>query len=394
MPPADMPNLFDVSHELVEKQTTSTLCLNTSDGFVVHSQEELVASLREQLSLQHQLASQFEIDLAARDELVSLLSTQLRDAETGAEKYRKEVERRQSAMRALRRKVGELEKICRGLEDEVERSREESFERSVMDEASEGALVVLHGSIGQLKGDLEKAKDVEAKLTEECDALKCKVAEIGSEKIGLEEREKELSALVESKMDEIKQLEGKVEELSQAGINAQETIDSLRSDMADKQQMIDDEREKYNLAESQWLEEKAGLITRLEAHGSSQDSHDADVKILQRKLDEREEEVKVLKAEVEAQWDHAEKADEKITRLEGEKEGLAKSVQALHSKVEEVGSQWKESDGRRAELEEELSDTLAAKGEIEEERDHVRGFFRIYRVGSELMAISCSLWRT
>ena len=369
---SSLPVLGTKELVLAPVQRMNTSSLDASDKLVVPTQDELVASLREQLSLQQQLASQFEIDLTARDELVSMLSTQLQNAELGAEKYRKEVERRQTAMRALRRKVNELEKICRGLEEEVDRSREESFERSVMDEASEGALVVLHGSIGQLKGELERAKEDEGKLREERDALKTQVENYGEEKQRSEARERDLAALLESKVDEIKQLEVKVNEASQVDSQAQQTIDSLREEVAETQQAVEDEREKYGLAESQWLQEKADLMSRLEtAHASDHDSHNTDLEALQRKLDEKEEEVGVLRAEVEAQWDHAEKADEKITRLEGEKEGLAKSVQALHSKVEELGGQWKESDGRRTELEEELNNALAAKDEIEQERDQV-----------------------
>ena len=199
--------------------------------------------------MQQQLVSQFDVDLTARDELVTLLSTQLSIAEAGAEKYRNEAKRRQGAMRMLRRKVGELEKICRGLEEEVERSREESFERSVMDEASEGALIVLQGSIGQLKAELEKAREDEVKVREERD---------------------------------------------------------------------------------------------------------------------------VLKAEVDAQWGHAEKADEKVKGLEGEREALARSVQALQAKVEELGSERKEAQAQRAQLEDELNQARAAKGEAEHERDQVR----------------------
>ena len=367
-----LPALGTKELVLAPVQRMNTSSLDASGRLVVSTQDELVASLREQLSLQQQLASQFEIDLTARDELVSMLSTQLQNAELGAEKYRKEVERRQTAMRALRRKVNELEKICRGLEEEVDRSREESFERSVMDEASEGALVVLHGSIGQLKGELERAKEDEGKLREERDALKTQVENYGEEKQRSEAREKDFAALLESKVNEIKQLEVKVNEASQVDSQAQQTIDSLREEVAETQQAVEDEREKYGLAESQWLQEKADLMSRLEtAHASDHDSHNTDLEALQRKLDEKEEEVGVLRAEVEAQWDHAEKADEKITRLEGEKEGLAKSVQALHSKVEELGGQWKESDGRRMELEEELNNALAAKDEIEQERDQV-----------------------
>ncbi|KAF8485485.1 hypothetical protein JB92DRAFT_3027016, partial [Gautieria morchelliformis] len=275
---------------LIPKQMISTPSGIFSEGLVVHSQEELVASLREQLSLQHQLASQYEVDLTARDELVSLLSTQLQNAEAGAEKYRKEVQRRQTAMRGLRHKLNELEMICRGLEDEIERSREESFERSVMDEASEGALVVLHGNIGQLKGELEKAAEKEAKLRRERDLLTSEVDKFGDERQRLEGRERELNALVESKTNEIQKLEDKVEEANLLQSQAQQTIDSLQAEVAEKQQVIDDEREKSKAEDDVALgsvKERVATLTdeigrlKRQVHDLQQESADKEVKLLQ-----------------------------------------------------------------------------------------------------------------
>ncbi|KAF8583400.1 hypothetical protein K439DRAFT_1412137 [Ramaria rubella] len=338
---------------------------------MICNQEELVASLREQLSLQHQLASQFEVDLAARDELVSLLSTQLQNAVVGQEKFRKEVERRQSAMRTLRRKVGELEKICRGLEEEVERSREESFDRSVMDEASEGALVVLHGSIGQLKSGLEKAKEEEAKLRQECDALKDEVKASEAKRQMLEQTAKGLRMMVEGKTEQINRLESKVVDASNADFQDQLTIKSLQVELAELQQMMEEEREKRSLTEMQWTQEKDKLLISLNAQSSDYDTHETDLKDLRKKLDEKTEEARMLKIEVEAQWEHAEKADEKIKRLEGEKEGLTKSVESLHSKVEELGREWKEGEERKSTLEDELNEAWSAKEEIEHERDQL-----------------------
>lgn len=375
---------------LVPKQMTNTLSLDASEGLVVHSQEELVAALREQLSIQQQLAVQFEVDLSARDELVSMLTTQLQISEAGAEKYRKEVERRQNAMRMLRRKVGELEKICRALEDEVERSREESFERSVMDEASGGALVVLHGNIGQLKGELERVKEEEVKLRQECEMLKGEAKKFADEKQRLEEADRELKEIVESKANEIKELERKMDGV---GSQAQQTLDSLQAEVAEKQQVIDDERERHDATESQWLEEKASLMTRLDARISDEGTRNADLELLRRTLDERDEEMKTLKAELEAQWARTEKADETVTRLEDEKEGLTKSMQTLHTEVEELNGQRKESENKRAELEEELNEAWAAKDEIEQERNHVRASALSILFRSVLIATSRSLLR-
>ncbi|KAF8525461.1 hypothetical protein BU17DRAFT_62616 [Hysterangium stoloniferum] len=130
-----------------------------------------MAKLREQISLQQQLVCQFKIELNACEEQVSLLSAQLRNAEAGAEKYLKEVRRQQAAMCSLRRKVSELEKLCRILE-EIERSKEGIFDRSIVDEASKGVLVVLNASIGQFKVELDDARVYEKQAREETHKLK------------------------------------------------------------------------------------------------------------------------------------------------------------------------------------------------------------------------------
>ncbi|KAF8500711.1 hypothetical protein BU17DRAFT_102387 [Hysterangium stoloniferum] len=103
--------------------------------------EELVVKLQVQISLQQQIACQFKVELDAREKQVSLLSAQLKNAEAGAEKYLKEVGRRQAAMRSLRRK----------------RSKE-AGRTGVLDETSNGALEILHAGIGQLKAELDSAR--------------------------------------------------------------------------------------------------------------------------------------------------------------------------------------------------------------------------------------------
>lgn len=284
-----------------------------------YSHEELLCCVREQLSLQQLLASQFEIDLSARDELVSILSTKLQTSETTVEKYRKEIEKRQISMRALRHKVADLEKLCQGLEEEVERSREESFERSVMDEASEGALVVLHGSIGQLKSELQKAKEESLALRQERDSVR-------------------------------------------------EDNVSLQAQLQESKQTLNEEHGRWTLAE----ESKKNLEAQLLSQNAKHDATSAVIEAIQRTIYEKEGEIKMLREELEAQWQNTEKADEKIKSLQGEKEGLAKSVQALEARVEELGAQWKDTDARRAELEEELNEARITIEEIEHERDQVR----------------------
>jgi len=110
----------------------------------------MIWSLRTQVALQQELCAQYEVDLGARDALVSALTQRVDTAE-------KENEKRRGVVRGWKKKVQELERLCRNLEDEVDRSREESVERSIIDAASGEALRQLHGQIAGLereKGEL------------------------------------------------------------------------------------------------------------------------------------------------------------------------------------------------------------------------------------------------
>jgi len=329
-----------------------------------YTHDELVSVLYQQLSIQNELASQFEVDLAARDELVTILSTQLQNSEGTLVKYRREVEKRQAAMRALRRKVADLEKLCRGLEEEVERSREESFDRSVMDEASEGALVVLHGSIGQLKGELEKVRE---EGVQERESMKKEIQNLSAERDALLEKEKAFQVSLEDQKVEMEHLRSELSEASEA----QDTVVSLRQQLEEKESRLEDEREHFRLKEEGWEADRNDLEVRLEAARSEHVAYDGNVDGLQQAINEKDEELRILREELEAQWTNVEKADERIKSLEGEKEGLTKSVQALDAKVEELGAQWREAEAKRTELEEELNEAWAIKEELEQERDHV-----------------------
>ncbi len=133
-------------------------------------EESIIMSLQTQLALRTELCSQYEADLKARDELVELLSRQIADAE-------KEEAKRKTALRSWKRKVQDLERACRQLEEAVEDSRQMSMERSVMDEASSEALRMLHRQIASLereRGDWHKR---EAGLQSEVETLEVLVRE-------------------------------------------------------------------------------------------------------------------------------------------------------------------------------------------------------------------------
>jgi len=127
-------------------------------------EEGLVWSLRTQLAIQQELNAQYEVDLSARHELVSSLESKLELAD-------KDKTQRIGLLRTWKKRVQELEKICGQLENECERSRQESFERSVIDHASGEALRELHRVITNLereKADGEKvAQERIQNLTDE-----------------------------------------------------------------------------------------------------------------------------------------------------------------------------------------------------------------------------------
>ncbi|KAJ7074356.1 hypothetical protein C8F01DRAFT_20660 [Mycena amicta] len=73
-------------------------------------EESIIFSLQAQLAMQNELRGQYEADLRARDELVAVLRKKLEEAEEEDAKKRK-------FLKAWKRKVLELEKTCRMLDE-------------------------------------------------------------------------------------------------------------------------------------------------------------------------------------------------------------------------------------------------------------------------------------
>jgi hypothetical protein len=83
-------------------------------------EEDLIFSLKTQLALQSELCGQFETDLRARDELVEVLGKKLGEVE-------REEAKKRNVLKSWKKKVVELERACRYLEEEVEDSRQERY---------------------------------------------------------------------------------------------------------------------------------------------------------------------------------------------------------------------------------------------------------------------------
>lgn len=71
--------------------------------------------MQTQLVLQNKLCRQYETDLCTCDELVEILSKRLSD-------FEKQEVKRKNILQSWKKKVQELEKTCRYLEEEMEES--------------------------------------------------------------------------------------------------------------------------------------------------------------------------------------------------------------------------------------------------------------------------------
>lgn len=194
-------------------------------------EEDMIWSLRTQLAFQQELCTQYEIDLGARDELVQGLTTRLDFTE-------KENEKRKNTLRSWKKKAVELEKMCRHLEDEVDTSRQETLERSIMDEATGEALRQLHSQISSLEREKEEVAAKESILRSERDALE----------LAIKEQDKELVAL----RDHIKSRDASEFILKESLPNAQqqEEVVSLRDEVRALEDRIVTMEEDWNEGEN------------------------------------------------------------------------------------------------------------------------------------------------
>jgi predicted nucleic acid-binding Zn-ribbon protein len=259
---------------------------------------ELINSLRAQLVLQEEMAKQFEIDLAARDELV----TALREKLAGAQH---EGEQRKQALRGWKRKVSELERACRYLEEEVDRSTQSSVERSVLEEASADALRVLHVKISEL----EKSKrDAERKT----DFLR---REIEKRDNGLEVNNKSSS--------------NELYEMRQIGADHHQCQPQILA--------LTGELERVRKEHHALVKETEQSI---ELRGA------------------REQELAMLRVELEAQWRRTEEGSDVLSALKTERDAARRACEALENNVASLERQITGFTNRLAEAEEQCSQHL------------------------------------
>ncbi|KAG6836493.1 hypothetical protein H0H93_007522 [Arthromyces matolae] len=292
-------------------------------------EDSVIFSLQTQLALQTELCQQYENDLRSRDELVEILGKKLGDVE-------KEDVKRRSILRTWKKKVQELEKTCRYLEEEVEDSRQSSMERSIMDEASGEALRMLHRQISVLEREKAEWAVKEETLRGQVDKL---------------ERNQDAEKHQESSRSRDE--------------SQQEFKDDLREASKQMRQISNEEEKEVR---SEWEEEKAAIMDKLR-------HLEADLENTQLQLQTRDEEFAVLKSELDAQWENTEKSSEKIAALkdksvalEEDRDNLARNFEELKGKMSTMEIEAQDSDARRAEVEVQLQEAWDYKEVLEREK--------------------------
>ncbi|RDX44717.1 hypothetical protein OH76DRAFT_1045806 [Lentinus brumalis] len=313
-------------------------------------EEDLILSLRTQLALQTELCAQYEVDLRGKDELMRLIQSRF-------EECGRECERRKNVIRSWRRRVADLERCVQNLQLEVERSREESMERSVMDEASGYALRALHGQMAALereKAELEKR-----------------------ERSAVEELEATREELYGTK-DELSRRDEAERELKDGIARAREQMESMDVSMS----LEEGERSRV-FSTAGWDEERKALMATNEALRTEQLTLETQLADAREDALQKDNELSVLKAELEAQWRGTERQGEKIAELEKEKEELRGEVEALNARIGEMEVEWAQSENRKNELEAEAQELWGAKEELEKERDELDEHLRAEQEHSE-----------
>jgi uncharacterized protein (DUF3084 family) len=343
-------------------------------GRKTSKEESIIISLQTQLALQTEVCGHYEADLKARDELVEILSKKLATLE-------KDDTKRKNVLRSWKKKVQELEKVCRQLEETIEDSKQESMERSVMDEASSEALRMLHRQIASLEREKSEWSKRERGFCEEVETLESLVKDRSQDIMSLketlwtrDESERELERGIRDAKEQMEMM-GNVS----VGIVDEEEIKKL---MMERDQKNVVEKERHRVIELELRQEVEELHTKYESLQVQKVECEEELEQVTQQLKFRDDEYTTLKAELEAQWDRTAKASEQMETLEKENSDLTAERDALKADVEELETrtsamevEWNESENKKNELEAELQEVWNLKDALEKERDDVSLIF-------------------
>ncbi|KLO17737.1 hypothetical protein SCHPADRAFT_994079 [Schizopora paradoxa] len=342
---------------------------NSSSMSSYSESSDLVLSLRTQLAFHQELTGQFEKDISSRDELVSLLNSRISN-------FEEEAKERSRTLRAWRKKFTEMEKACRVLEEEVDRSKQEIAERSVYDEASGDALRALHTQIKLLQREKRDVEQREKELKDENEKLK---------------KDKKESAAMEQQLKaSIEEAVGRMKEMEMGDMSMEGKVEDMRQIVAQGEQEFAKEAERYRLAEFAWEEEKEELVAKIRELES--------VSNLQDVIDAREAEIGTLNEEIQTQGSRSDRLKTKIDELLAERVDMEREcehlraelanldgkesrikeleekvlgVQEMEERMMHMEVEWTESENRRNELESEIAELYAARDDELKEKEQI-----------------------
>ncbi|KAF7339235.1 Calcium-binding and coiled-coil domain-containing protein 1 [Mycena venus] len=296
-------------------------------------EESLICGLKTQLAVQTGLCDKFKTDLRARDELVEVLGKKLREVEG-------EEARKRSVLKEWKKKVVDLERTCRYLEEEVEGSRQESMERSILDEASSQALKILHRQIAGLERDKESSKRREERFRNEVATLELQLRQKSDDVMRLnetlwsrEESVRELEAGIQEAKAREKEIMGN---LSIGLIDGKALKNELKNTTMARDRCNGEDREGDGKAESGWEEEKAHLLTVVENAKLENAGLGAELHHHKQRLKEQDDELAKLKSELDARYDHSKNAAEKMEAVEAAKRTADEERDTLHAKIAQL----------------------------------------------------------
>ncbi|KAF6749803.1 hypothetical protein DFP72DRAFT_1142046, partial [Ephemerocybe angulata] len=242
-----------------------------------------------------------------------------------------------------KKRVNELQRMCRHLEEEVDSSRQMSMERSIMDEASGEALRMLHRQIAALERDKSDQVKREQVMKEEIETLEM-----------LWNRDESVREFSQGLRD----VKAQVDEMGTCRAWAYIDEDELRRLKEEKEHAAEEEKGRHT--------GEGGVIVKLEGLQAEKTSMVEDLEKARQLLKNRDEEYDMLKGEWSGAGSHTEDMTSKIQELERarieveqERDELRNHVDDLENRISQMELEWNENENRKNDLETEIENLLA-----------------------------------
>ena len=216
---------------------------------------------------------------------------------------------------------------------------------------------MLHRQIASLereKGDMSRREEV---LREEVQALENIVQERSEEIMNLKETVWSRDESQRALQNGLREAQEQIEQIG--------NISTVSMDLAIGDDR-EEERERYQLAEAEWERQRLEMTLAIEKTKAENVALEGETEKLRQQLKTNEDELTILKNELEAQWGHSEKASEKIELLEGEKTEIEKERQTLSAEVEQLQERLGLVERQKGDLEQECQSLNATIEQLEE----------------------------